>query len=99
MSAAQSALEARSLDVIQCEDKSGQFICYRSGQIYLLTTEIVCTGQGQRCVIYFFADYPMTQRLTATVIPAASGMQLASSGGLYGCNPGLKPTRTGGASK
>ena len=38
MSAAQSALEARSLDVIQCEDKSGQFICYRSGQIYLLTT-------------------------------------------------------------
>ena len=40
MSAAQSALEARSLDVIQCEDKSGQFICYRSGQIYLLTTVI-----------------------------------------------------------
>ena len=38
MSAAQSTLEARSLDVIQCEDKSGQFICYRSGQIYLLTT-------------------------------------------------------------
>ena len=41
MSAAQSALEARSLDVIQCEDKSGQFICYRSGQIYLLTTRLM----------------------------------------------------------
>ena len=46
MSAAQSALEARSLDVIQCEDKSGQFICYRSGQIYLLTTPEQDTRTG-----------------------------------------------------